>query len=98
VHDAGQVIADRVQVPRVFQPHREHGHGPAGVIPGLPEPPGRRLPHPPPKQTRQSRDRQHAGGRPRRRSDPGHPGGRQHQPGAHPGEQAGHDRAGQGPR
>jgi hypothetical protein len=34
VHDTGQVIADRVQVDRVFQAGRERGHRLAGVIPG----------------------------------------------------------------
>jgi hypothetical protein len=34
VHDAGQVIADRVQGDRVFQSARERGHSLVGVIPG----------------------------------------------------------------
>ena len=39
LHDTGQVISDRVQVDRVFQPGRERGHGLVGVIPGPVEPP-----------------------------------------------------------
>jgi hypothetical protein len=38
VHDTGQVIADRFQVDRVFQPGRERGHGLIGVIPSPVEP------------------------------------------------------------
>jgi len=34
LYDTGQVIADRIQVHRVFQPDRERGHHLVRVIPG----------------------------------------------------------------
>jgi hypothetical protein len=48
VHGPGQVIADRVEVDRVFQPRRERGHGLVGVIPGPVEAPVHHTLHPPP--------------------------------------------------
>jgi hypothetical protein len=38
LHDAGQVVTDRVQVDRVLEPGRERGHGLVGVIAGPVEP------------------------------------------------------------
>ena len=53
LHDAGQVISDRVQVNRVFQPGRERGDGLVGVIPGPVEPPVHDLLHTPPYRVEQ---------------------------------------------
>ena len=97
MHDTGQVIADRVQVDRVFQAGRECGYRLVGVIPGPVEPPVHGLLHPPPQRIEQRRRGQRGGGHRHRRVDPEHLGGQQHQPGVHPDQQAGDDRVRQGP-
>ena len=47
-YDAGQVVAHRVQVNRVFQPGRKCGDSLVGVVPGPVEPPVHRALHPVP--------------------------------------------------
>ena len=97
LHDTGQVIADRVQVHRVFQPGRERGHGLVRVVPGPVEPAVHRPLHPVSQRAEQRRGGQRGHGHRHRGMDRQDPGGQQHQSGVHPDQQAGDDRVGQGP-
>jgi len=95
VHDAGQVVPDRVQVHGVFRPRRERGHDLVGVIPGTVEPPVHHLLHPAAQRVEQRRCSQRGGSHRHWNMDPEHLGGQQHQARVQPGQQAGDDGIGQ---
>ena len=97
MHDTGQVISDRVQVHRVFQPGRERSHGLVGVIAGPVEPAVHGPLHPAAQRVEQRRRRQSRGGHRHRGVDLEHLGGQQHQARVDADQQAGDDRVGQGP-